>query len=217
MVAPKWTITERFVRPPQQFLDGRWLLPRFTWHDAQEMVRLGIIPEDASTELINGAIVLKDRAARGEPLTMIGQDHRKCVERLSALRKVIDSDARHVESQQPLMCSETHVPEPDFMVLRGTLDEYAALATAADAWCVVEVADASYERDTGEKLQGYARAGVAQYVVINLRNSTAEVYTSPNLADGTYAPPEIHGADNDLQLRVGESEFVSIALRGVLP
>lgn len=162
MVANTWTIAERFVPPPEPWLQGRWLVPRFTRRDVEELVRQGIIPEDASTELLHGMIVLKDRAAQGELPTMVGKNHRKCVERLSALRKQIDTERRHVESQQPLVCTETHVPEPDFMVLRGTLDDYTDLATAADAWCVVEVADASYERDAGEKLAGYARASVGQ-------------------------------------------------------
>ena len=51
---------------------------------------------------------------------MIGQDHRKCVEKLSALRKAIDNDRRHVESQQPLVCDETNVPQPDLMKMLGT-------------------------------------------------------------------------------------------------
>src|SRR5689334_15710907 len=124
MVANIKSIAERFVPPPEQFLDGRWRLPRLTRSDAEAMVRIGIIPEDASTELLNGMIVLKDRAATGEDPSMIGQDHRRCVERLSNLRLQINSASRHVESQQPLVCTETHVPEPDFMVLRGALDDY---------------------------------------------------------------------------------------------
>ena len=217
MVANTGTIAERFVSPPQEFLDGRWKLPRFTWSDAQALVRLGIIPEDASTELLHGAIVLKDRADRGQDITMIGKGHRKAVERLSALRKLIDNDRRHVESQQPLVCTETHVPEPDFMVLRGTLDSYADLATAADAFCVVEVADASYERDAGEKLTGYARAGVVQYVILNLRNRTAEIYAGPDASAGTYPPPVIVTAEGSPSLRVGDGETLDVPLRDVLP
>ncbi len=217
MVANTRTIAERFVSPPPEFLDGRWKLPRFTRTDAQALVRLGIIPEDASTELLNGAIVLKDRADRGQDITMIGNEHRKAVERLSGLRKLIDDARRHVESQQPLVCTETHVPEPDFMVLRGTLDDYTDLPTAADAWCVVEVADASYERDAGEKLVAYARAGVAQYVILNLRNRTAEVYAAPDTTAGTYPPPGVVTAEQLLSLRVGDGETLDVPLRDVLP
>lgn len=103
MVASSQAISERFIAPPAPLLSGRWRLVRFTRKDAETLVRQGIIPEDASTELLDGMIVLKDRSARDQDPTLIGPDHRKSVERLSALRKVVDSDLRHVESQQPLV------------------------------------------------------------------------------------------------------------------
>ena len=81
-------------------MDGRWRLPRFTWRDAEALVRLGIIPEDASTELLNGLIVLKDRAARGQDSMTVGNNHTVCVERLSDLRGRINNAGRHVRSQQ---------------------------------------------------------------------------------------------------------------------
>jgi Uma2 family endonuclease len=217
MIAKNWTIPERFIPPPEPMRDGRWLVARFTRSEALDLVRLGIIPEDASTELLNGLIVLKDRAATGQDPTMIGNDHSISVERFSNLRSVINSAVRHVRSQQPLVCGETHVPEPDFMVLRGTLDDYTDLPTAADAWCVVEVADASYERDAGDKLAGYARAGVRQYVIINLRSRTAEVYTNPDVNAGTYPPPHVVSAEQSLSLRVGEGEYFTVPMRDVLP
>jgi Uma2 family endonuclease len=148
---------------------------------------------------------------------MIGKDHVKVVERLSDLRVSINNSRRHVRSQQPLICTETHVPEPDFAVIRGTLDDYASLPDAADALCVVEVADASYERDAGEKLAGYARAGVTQYVIINLRHRTAEVYTSPNRAAGTYPPPQVIRQGQALQLRRDGDEFCTLELSRILP
>ena len=103
------------------------------------------------------------------------------------------------------------------MVLRGMLDEYTDLATAADALCVVEVADASYERDAGEKLRGYGQAGVEQYVIINLRSRTAEVYTNPDRTTGGYPPPRVIGSDEVLPLRVGEEEPFPVLLSDVLP
>jgi hypothetical protein len=208
---------ERFAPPPEPWIAGRWRVPQFTRADAEAMVRIGIIPEDATTELLHGVIVLKDRSARDEEPTMIGQDHRKCVERLSALRKAIDDATRHVESQQPLVCSDIHQPEPDFMVLRGTLDAYTSLPIASDAFCVVEVADSSFERDAGIKLYGYARAGVSQYVIINLRNRTAEVYTGPDTTAGTYPPPRIVAEGQSLELRIGDRDVFPVRLADVLP
>jgi hypothetical protein len=217
MVANTFTTKERFVSPPEPVLAGRWRLVRFTREDAETLLRMRIIPEDATTELLDGMIVLKDRSARDEDPTMIGKDHRICVERLSNLRMQINGGARHVESQQPLVCSDTHVPEPDFMVLRGTLDGYVDLPLASDAFCVLEVADSSYERDATVKLAGYAHAGIAQYIIINLRNRTAEVYTVPDTGAGMYSPPQIIAAEGMLPLRVGGAEMLSIPLRDVLP
>jgi hypothetical protein len=217
MVASVKSVSERFAPMPEEFSRGRWLFPKLTRSDAEAMMRLGIIPEDASTELLNGLIVHKDRAAVGENPLMVGREHRKCVEQLSDLRIQIRSEVRHVQSQQPLVCSETHVPEPDFAVIRGTLDDYTDLPTAADAWCVVQVADASYERDAGEKLRGYARAGIEQYIIINLRNRTAEVYTRPDREAGGYPRPTVIAADAALPIRVGTEEFFSVPMSQILP
>jgi hypothetical protein len=127
MVSPSQPSFERFVAPPSPLLCGRWRLVQFTIKDVESLVRMGIVSEDASTELLDGMIVLKDRAARDQEPTVIGKDHRICVERLSNLRSLINSAARHVESQQPLVCNDTHVPEPDFMILRGSLEDYTDL------------------------------------------------------------------------------------------
>jgi hypothetical protein len=86
MVAKSTTTAGRFVPPPKPFVAGRWRVPRFTRRDAEMLVRLGIIPEDASTELLHGLIVLKDRAGTGEDPMVIGNDHTKVVERATSGR-----------------------------------------------------------------------------------------------------------------------------------
>jgi hypothetical protein len=217
MVANAIPVADRFATLPEPFLTGRWLVPRFTRGDVAALLHLGIIPEDASTELLEGLIVLKDRSATGQGPAMIGNEHRKCVERFSELRAAINTPARHVETQQPLICSETHVPEPDFMVLQGQLADYSDLPAAADAYCVVEVADSSYERDVGPKLRSYARAGVLQYVIVNLRNRTAEVYANPDAAAGTYPSATIVRESDALGLRVGVDEQFEVRLSDILP
>ena len=190
---------------------------QLTRHDVERFISQGYIAEDGSTELLDGLIVLKDRSERGQDIVSVGPRHRRCVERFSELRSTINAANRHVETQQPLVCSETHTPEPDFMVLRGRLEDYEDLATANDAYCVLEVADSSYERDAGVKLAGYARAGIQQYIIINLRNRTAEVYTQPEPQGGRYALTQIVQADQPLLLRVGEDDYFSVALSALLP
>ena len=107
---------------------------------------------------------------------------------------------------------------PDAIILRGVLGDYRdRLPTASDVLCVIEVADSSYERDTGQKLIGYAKAGVQQYVVINLRARTAEVYTIPNISSGTYAQLQIVPESEGVQLRAGEEESSRVGLAELMP
>ena len=203
---------------PPAWVAGRPPPVRFTGQDIDDMVRIGIVPEDASTELLDGMLVHANRAKLGEDPLTVGDDHTKCVEQMSDLRTQINNDARHVRSQTPLICSGTDRPQPDFIVVRGRLRDYTARPTAADALCVVEVADSSYELDAGDKLRAYARAGVPQYVIVNLRNRTAEVYTGPDVVAGTYGTPVIVPADGVLLLRVGDAdERFDLALADVLP
>jgi hypothetical protein len=157
-----------------------------------------------------------DRSKLGEDPFSVGEEHSVCVEAISDLRAHINTSDRHVRSQQPLICGDDHGPQPDFMVLRGSLKSYKQKPTAVDAFCVIEVADSSYERDAGEKLVGYARAGVAQYIIISLRNRTAEVYTNPDSVAGTYAPPQIIPAGGVLRLNIGDADAYPLQLADVL-
>ena len=190
---------------------------RFTRHDVDAMVQMGIVPEDASTELLDGLLVHTNRAKFGEDPLTVGDDHTKCVEQMSDLRTQINTDARHVRSQTPLVCSDTHEPQPDFFVERGRLRDYTSKPTAADVFCVVEVADSSYEQDSGPKRTAYARANVPQYVIVNLRNRTAEVYIEPDVVAGTYAGPTIVMADGVLTLIVGLGAGFDVPLAELLP
>jgi hypothetical protein len=216
MVANMAKTAERFISPPEPIIAGRWRIFRFTRSDTEALVRMGIVPEDASTELLHGMLLHTDRAKLGEDPLSVGEDHTLCVEALSDLRTKINNSDRHFRSQQPLICSDIHEPQPDFMVLRGALKSYTQKPTAGDALCVVEVADSSYERDAGDKLTGYARAGIVQYVIVNLRNRSAEVYTHPDPAAGTYPPPQII-ADGTLSLRIADAQMFSLPLNDLLP
>lgn len=191
---------------------------RFTLDDALSMVERGILPEDATVELLDGSLIYRDRFDLQGSQIVEGVRHNYVISALARLAARIDDGRRHLRTQSTLVCEETHAPIPDACVLRGSLDDYADhLPTAAEAFCVIEVADSSYERDAGEKLRGYARAGVEQYVIINLRNRTVEVYARPDRAAGEYPPPTIIAERDVLALRTGESDTLNVALTDLLP
>jgi hypothetical protein len=191
---------------------------RFTASDMQVMLKQGIVPEDGTTELLHGLVVLKDRAETGGDPTMHGTAHRKCVVRLSKLSPRIDNAAQHVQTQMPLICGEIEAPEPDFAIIRGTEDDYdRQLPTGHDASCVIEVADSSLERDMEEKLEIYAAAGLPQYIVLNLRNRTALVFSGLDAVKKSYRPPEIIPESGSLPLLLVSGQTLAVPLADVLP
>jgi hypothetical protein len=191
---------------------------RFTVSDALLMVEQGILPEDSTVELLDGELVHRDRFDLQGDEILEGFRHNYVISALGGLVNRVNDSRRHLRTQSTLVCSDTHAPIPDGLVLRGPLRSYHdRLPVAADTWCVIEVADSSYERDAGEKLRGYAEAGIEQYVIINLRNNTAEIYATPDRAAGTYAPPRIISAEETVALRIGDAERLDISLSDLLP
>ena len=191
---------------------------RFTIDAALKMVELGILPEDSTIELLDGALVYRDRFDLCGGEITGGVKHSFVICAFTQLSLRINNDRRELCTQSTLVCTETHAPTPDAMVLRGTFEDYrTTLPVAADAFCVIEMADSSYERDSGEKLLGYAKAGIKQYIIINLRSRTAEIYVDPDTAAGSYSPPVIVHEDATLAIRVDEDEFFTMVLAEILP
>lgn len=234
MVATISTIADPFPPPAEWIAARRSSQVLLTIKDVEAMVKAGIVPENATTELLHGVLFYVDRAACGDNPVQIGNgaeafepggseivggaDHNYVVSGLAELAVAVNSPLRHLRTQSTMSCSQTHAPVPDAVILRGPRTDYRGKCPdAADAFCVVEVADSSYERDAGEKLFAYARAGIQQYIIINLRNRTAEVYTNPDRTAGSYAPAMIVREQETLSLRVGDAQSFSVVLSDLLP
>lgn len=203
---------------PRSAISGPGGVVRFTVRDVLAMVEMGLIPEDATTELLHGVLVLKDRSDLGKPLIPHGKKHRKCVVRLTSLAARINGPTQHVQIQLPLVCGEDEAPEPDFAVIRGLPEDYDdGHPAGADSTCVVEVSDSSLERDADETLSIYAAAGVPQYVILNLRNRTAQVYVDPDSASATYRSPSVLAEGDDLHLALADGGRLTVRVRDLLP
>ena len=133
------------------------------------MIKAGIVHEGASIELIDGVLIHKDRSASGEDPMSIGKEHRLVVSLLGRLDADLAQRGYHMQIQNPLSLSPYDEPEPDGVILRGGPRVYTdRVPGAADAGSVIEVADSSLAYDRKTKLALYARAGIAQYVIVNL-------------------------------------------------
>jgi hypothetical protein len=189
----------------------------FTVDDVQRMVAQNLLPEDCTIELLDGTIIYRDRFDLKGGEIVPGIQHDFVVSNLANLNFQINNEHRHIRTEKTLVCDARHAPLPDACIVRGVVRDYATrYPTSADAWCVIEVADSSYERDAGEKLAGYARAGIEQYVILNLRNRTAEIYTRPLPDAGTYSAKHVIAETDRLALRVGPEQFLEIPLRDLL-
>ena len=139
---------------------------RWTREAFERLGETGVLPPDARVELVDGSLV--EMSPRGSQYA-------------TALRKAEEAlrdafrDGFDVRTQLPLALSETDEPEPDVAAVPGTIDDYRD-AHPSEAVLVVEVADTSLEFDRREKLRAYARGGVPEYWILNLRYRCLEVY-----------------------------------------
>jgi len=191
---------------------------RFSIDDVAAMLREGILPEDSTTELLDGIVVLKDRADKGEPADMHGKRRAVAVALLSGLARRIDDSARHVRTQLPLACDQYNAPEPDFAIARGKVRDYIErFPSGGDVYCVAEVADSSLERDSERKLSIYARAVVPQYLIINLRNETLEHYSDPDPEAATYRTKATLSREQSIAIQLGNGDMPQLAVAELLP
>jgi Uma2 family endonuclease len=83
-----------------------------------------------------------------------------------------------VRTQGPLSLGVGGLPEPDVSVVAGTPDQYLN-GHPTTAVLVVEVSQKSLPYDRYQKASLYARAGIADYWVVNLVDRQVEVHRDP--------------------------------------
>jgi Uma2 family endonuclease len=84
----------------------------------------------------------------------------------------------HVRPQLPLDLGAASEPEPDVAVVAGTIAQYRT-AHPTSAVLIVEVSDTTLSYDRRRKGSLYARAGIADYWIVNLPRQRLEVYRGP--------------------------------------
>jgi Uma2 family endonuclease len=152
----------------------------------ERMGRAGVFAEDARLELLEGAIY---------EMSPIGSPHAACVKSLGALLNRLFNGKLIVGTQDPIRLDDFSEPQPDLTLLRWRDDYYrAAHPTPADVTLVIEVADSTVESDRSYKMPLYAKAGIAESWLVNLRDETIELYAQP--ADGVYQVSKRFGRDD---------------------
>ncbi len=83
-----------------------------------------------------------------------------------------------VREQGPFDIGEVTDPEPDVAVIAGAIRDFAG-RHPRQAALIVEVSDATLTYDRLQKASLYAKAGVADYWIINVKVRQVEVYRQP--------------------------------------
>jgi Uma2 family endonuclease len=144
---------------------------RFNVEDYYRMAEAGILGEDDRVELIEGEIV---------EMPPIGSPHGGGVKALNRLFSRLVGDRAIVSVQDPVRLSEISEPVPDVCLLRPRQDLYRdSHPRPADVLLLVEVADTTAAFDRRVKLPLYARAGIAEYWIVDLEAGIVEVFRGP--------------------------------------
>jgi len=160
-----------------------------------KMAEAGILTQNDRVELIGGEIF---------DMTPIGSVHAGKTNRLNRLFARAAADGLALVSvQSPLRLDAYNEPEPDVMLLKPTEDDYQGRHPgAADVLLLVELSDSSLVHDRGTKLPLYAKFGVPEVWIVDLRGAAIEVYRQPagdayvhkeRLTSGSLAPVLVPG------------------------
>jgi Uma2 family endonuclease len=142
---------------------------RWTRAEYDRLIALGVLDEDEPIELLGGEMVVREPQA-GPHATAVQLVHQ-------ALQRVFGKGWT-VRSQLPIALDDESEPEPDACVVPGAPRDYRA-GHPTRAVLVVEIADDSLHRDRTRKGSLYARADIADYWIVNLREGVLEVYREP--------------------------------------
>ncbi len=162
---------------------------RFTVEEYHKMAEAGILREDDRVELIEGEIV---------DMAPIGTRHLACVVALTHLLVIASGGRYFVSTQNPVSLGDGDEPQPDLNLLRCRPDPAAPRPPGPeDILLVVEVSDTTFAYDRRVKLPLYARAGIPEMWIVDLKNGSVEVYAGPS--SGGYARVRRYGRRYELR------------------
>lgn len=124
---------------------------------------------DARVELVDGEIL---------QMSPISAPHWTGVALASETLRTLFADSYLVVAQNAFDGGPRSEPEPDIAVLRGKPRDFAQFLPSAAA-LIVEVSLTTLAYDRTRKAALYARAGIADYWIINLNANQVEVHRNP--------------------------------------
>lgn len=142
---------------------------RLTVDEYYRMAEVGLLAPDARVELIEGEII---------DMPPIGPEHGSVVDRLTYRLIKAVGDAAIVRVQGAVRLDPWSEPQPDIAVLARRTDFYrSAHPTGSNVHLIIEVSDSTLRYDLDIKVPLYARHGVPEVWVLDLRHGELIVHS----------------------------------------
>ena len=191
---------------PTSFPKHRLTIARY-----QAMVEAGVFGENEPIFLWDGGLV--------EKMTK-GRRHSISATKLNLLLTRLIPAAFHVEHEQPMALGEDGAPEPDLMVIRGTVDDYPeTYPTTGDVPLVVEVADSSLAIDSSEVFEAYASASIPVYWIVDVKHRRVVVHDGPSgpASPASYQGKTIYKRGEEIPVVLDGREVGRVAVDAIFP
>jgi Uma2 family endonuclease len=142
---------------------------RFSRAEYERLIDLGVFQPGEHIELIGGELMV------AEPQ---GAAHYTAIRKSAKALEAAFGPGWEVRTEGPIGLDDDSEPEPDVAVVPGSPDDYRH-AHPSRPVLTVEISESSLAADRRRKGSLYARAGLADYWVLNLVDRVLEVYREP--------------------------------------
>lgn len=177
---------------------------RWTRAEYDRLIELGILDEDEPIELLDGLMIVR------EPQ---GRPHMTVVGLLAEALRAAFGPGWFVQVHGPIALDDLSEPEPDVCVVHGAWRDYRDDHPTRPA-LIVEAADSALAVARGRKATAYARAGIADYWIVNVTARSVEIYRDPLVGRGPgslYRSIEIVGATGTVSPLARPSARIAVA------
>jgi Uma2 family endonuclease len=135
------------------------------------MSEAGVFAPGEHVELIDGQVLA---------VSQEGQPHRRTVNRLTRLLTDAFDDPYVVQVRANIALGTFDSPEPDVIVLTERGESWDSYADISEIVLAIEVSDSSLAFDRKVKSELYARYGICEFWLVDLRHDLVTVYDRPS-------------------------------------
>jgi Uma2 family endonuclease len=138
-----------------------------------QMIEANIFLPNTRVELIEGEII---------KMAAMGPIHAAIVTNIAEFWYPMIGKLATVRVQMPITLGDLSEPEPDIVLARRYAHGYREKhPSTEDIWLLIEVADSSLTYDQETKIPLYAKYGIQEVWIVEVKNTWIKVYQEPTI------------------------------------